>query len=154
MNDIRQQIKRIGKNRKVQGILGVCCLLCAVILFSITIAIGGRASEPISIPNTEIKIEVDSEDSKYIIDSWEKLQYLGNMTKEETINKSFKLVKDITSSTITKMAKGTFAGNFDGQELSVIINQETIAESIDDNSQTANRGILFGAITEIRREHV
>ena len=133
--------KRTGKKQIWYGAAGLFCLAAAVLILMFGNGMGAQAES-----RTEYKIE-DLEpgaDGIYSITTTKQLLALGNADVVYTKGKTFKLTNDLTISSITTAATGTFAGTFDGNGHVITITKLRISDSTPGE---AAQGVLFGKVT-------
>ena len=125
---------------------GVMCLALAAMFFALGRSTGAKAQSLI-LNSNHIDFEmVENSTDTYWIKTAEQLQAIGNASEEETNGKKFYLFQDLDLENITTVAKGTFAGEFDGQGHVITIDSAMIT---DNDSEETNHGLIFGTVSGI-----
>lgn len=101
---------------------------------------GARAAE-VTLGDQIIDLNTD-EDGAYLIEDEADLEALRTASADQT-NHTFRLASDLTVSSITTAATGTFAGKFDGAGHVITIENINISDS---TSGEVSHGILFGTV--------
>lgn len=139
--------KWTGKKQIWYGAAGLFCLVAAVLVLILGNGMGAQA-EPLAMGDKTLDFTLDSTDNYYEIKNSAQLSALGNATAVQTENKKFKLVNDLTISSINTAATGKFAGTFDGNGHVITITELQISDSTPGK---AAQGVLFGTVTGIVR---
>lgn len=137
---MKKFIKLLNEKRWMFG--GVVCLVLASMIFAMASGMGVQAS--ITVGETTIQ---SNDEGVYLISTVNELTALGNASTDQTKGRTFRLVNDITVSSVTTPATGTFAGTFDGN--GHVITYQDIAIEVTDTEATSDskvHGLLFGTI--------
>ena len=132
--------KWTGKKQIWYGAAGLFCLVAAVLVLILGNGIGAQAESRGNYNIDHFKISGDT----YLVTSVSQLLELGNANEVQTENKKFKLINDLTISSINTAATGTFAGTFDGNGHVITITKLKISDSTPGK---AAQGVLFGTVT-------
>lgn len=117
-------------------------LLLALAGAALALSVGnGARAEAIALGGRTLSLNTD-EDGAYLIEDKADLEALRTASADQT-NHTFRLASDLTVSSITTAATGTFAGKFDGAGHVITIENINISDS---TSGEVSHGILFGTV--------
>lgn len=117
-------------------------LLLALAGAALALSVGnGARAEAIALGGRTLSLNTD-EDGAYLIEDEADLEALRTASADQT-NHTFRLASDLTVSSITTAATGTFAGKFDGAGHVITIENINISDS---TSGEVSHGILFGTV--------
>lgn len=140
---LRTHIKMLWrKNSTKYGMVGALCLLMAAMLFTLNIGGQARAAEVVLGATT---IDLEMENGAYLIQTPEHLSALGTASAAQTQGKKFVLANDITADAVSRVANGSFAGEFDGQGHVITITSVSFPDSAEWGEMS--QGVIFGTIT-------
>lgn len=140
---LRTHIKMLWrKNSTKYGMVGALCLLMAAMLFTLNIGGQARAAEVVLGATT---IDLEMENGAYLIQTPEHLAALGTASAAQTQGKKFVLANDITADIVSRVANGSFAGEFDGQGHVITITSVSFPDSAEWGEMS--QGVIFGTIT-------
>lgn len=131
---VRERIRKTWKKKGFRyGAAGTLCLMLATVILALGSGTGARATGTTGGESTPVNISSASD-----------FERLRNASSGETNGKTYTLTQDITISSVSSAATGTFAGTFDGGGHVITIEDIDITDS---TSGAVNHGVLFGTVT-------
>lgn len=140
---VRERIRRTWKKKGFRyGAAGTLCLMMAAGIMALGLGTGARAAGTIE----------DLNNAGGNISSASEFELLRNASLDDTRGNTYTLTRDITISSVTSAATGTFAGTFDGGGHVITIEDINITDVDYTESGTVevgavNHGVLFGTVT-------